>query len=80
MRNPNNNKTNPPIYSTDIHTLPTYFITSVPLLGFQLRYGRNLQLNPSTVTIEKHEEELEEIKFDKDLGETEKEKETIARN
>ena len=55
--NLNNNKTNPPIYNIDIHTLLTYFITSVPLLGVQLRSGRNLQPNPSTVTIEEHEEE-----------------------
>ena len=44
--NPTNNKTNPPMYSTDIHTLPTYFITSVPLLGVQIRSGRNLQPKP----------------------------------
>ena len=80
VSNPNNNKTNPPIYSTNIHTLPTYFITSVPLLGVQLRSKRNLQPNPSTVIIEEHEEEPEEIQSNEDLGETEKEKETIARN
>lgn len=75
--NPNNNKTNPPIYSTDTHTLPTYFITSVPLLGVQLRSGRSLQPKPSTVTIEEHEEEPQEVQFDEDLGEEEKEKEMV---
>ena len=78
--NPNNNKTNSPIYSTNIHTLPTYFITSIPLLGVQLRSGRNLQPKPSTVTIEEHEEEPQEVQFDEDLGEEEKEKETINRD
>ena len=75
--NPNNNKTNPPIYNTDIHTLPTYFITSVPLLGVQLRSGRSLQPKPSTVTIGEHEEEPQEVQSDEDLGEAEKEKETV---
>ena len=77
MPNPKNNKTNPPIYSTDIHTLPTYFITSVPLLGVQLRSGRSLQPKHSTVTIEEHEEEPQEVQSDEDLGEAEKEKETV---
>ena len=80
MPNPNNNKTNPPIYSTDIHTLPTYFITSVPLLGVQLRSGRNLQPKPSTVTIEEHEEEPWEVQSNEDLGEAEKEKEIVNRD
>ena len=75
--NPNNNKTNPPIYSTDIHTLPTYFITSVPLLGVQLRSGRSLQPKPSMVTIEEHIEEPREDQSDEDLEEAEKEKETV---
>ena len=77
MPNPNNNKTNPPIYSIDIHTLLTYFITSVPLLGVQLRSRRNLQPKPSTVTIEEHEEEPQEVQSDEDLGEVEKGKETF---
>ena len=74
MPNPNNNKTNPPIYNTDIHTLSTYFITSVPLLGVQLRSGRSLQPKPSMVTIEEHEEEPQEVQSDEDLGEAEKRK------
>jgi hypothetical protein len=74
MSNPNNNKTNPPIYSIDIHRLLAYFITSVPLLGVQLRSGRSLQQKPSTVTIEEHEEEPQEVQFDEDLGEVEKKK------
>ena len=78
MLNPNNNKTNPPIYNTDIHTLPTYFITSVPLLGVQLRSGRSLQPKPSTVTIEEHIEEPQEDRSDEDLEEAEKEKETVT--
>ena len=77
--NPNNNKTNPLIYGTDIHTLPTYLITSVPLLRVQLRSGRSLQPNPSTVTIEEHEEEPQEVQYE-DLGEVEKEKETVNRD
>ena len=77
MPNPNNNKTNPPIYSTDIHTLPTYFITSVPLLGVQLRSGRSLQPKPSTVTIEEHIEEPQEVQSDEDLEEAKKEKEIV---
>ena len=77
--NPNNNKTNPPIYSIDIHTLPTYFITSVPLLGVQLRPGRSLQPKSSMVTIEKHIEEPLEVQSDEDFGEVEKEKETVNR-
>lgn len=80
MPNPNNNRTSSTIYSTDIHTLPTYLITSMPLLGVQLRSTRNLQLNPSIVTIEEHEEEPEEAQYDEDLGETKKEKEIISRN
>ena len=70
--NPNNNKTNPSIYSTNIHTLPTYFITLLPLLGVQLRFGRSLQPKPSTVTIEEREEETQEVQSDEDLGEAEK--------
>ena len=77
MLNPNNNKTNPPIYNTDIHTLPTYFITSVPLLGDKLRSRRSLQPKPSKVTIEEHEEEPQEVQSDEDLGEAKKEKETV---
>ena len=78
--NPNNNNTNPPIHSSDIHTLPTYFITSVPLLGVQLRSGRSLQPNPSTVTIEEHEEEPQEVQSDEDLTEAKKEKEIVNRD
>ena len=73
VSNPNNNKIGQPIYNTDIQMIPTYFITSVPLLGVQLRSERNLQPNSSTVTIE----EPEEAQSDEDLGE--KEKETISR-
>ena len=64
----------------DVHTLPTYFITSVPLLGVQPISGRNLQPKPSIVTIEEHEEEPQEVQSNEDLGEIEKEKETIIRN
>ena len=56
VTNPNNNKTARPIYNTEIPSLPTYFITLVPLLGVQLRLGRNLQPDPPIVTIEEHEE------------------------
>ena len=65
IANPNNNKTTHSICNTDIPSLPTYFITLVPLLGVQLRSGRNLQPEPPTVTIEEHEEEQQ---FDEDLG------------
>ena len=78
--NPNNNKTNPLIYGTDIHTLPPYFITLVRLLGAQLRSWRKLQPKPSIVTIEEHEEEPQEVQSDEDLGEVEKEKETVNRD
>ena len=57
VANPNNSKTSQPIYNTEVPSLPTYFITLVPLLGVQLRSGRNLQPEPPTVTIEEHEEE-----------------------
>jgi hypothetical protein len=73
--NPNNNKIAQPIYNTEIQSLPTYFITPVPLLGVQLRSGRSLQPKPPTVIIEEHEEEQQ---YDEDLGG--KEKKMISRN
>ena len=65
IANPNNNKTTHPIYNTKIPSLPTYFITLVPLLGVQLRSQRSLQPEPPIVTIEEHEEEQQS---DEDLG------------
>ena len=74
IANPNNNKMSHPIYNIEIPSLPTYFITSVPLLGVQLRSRVNVQLEPPIVTIEEHEEEQQ---YDEDLGG--KERETNSR-
>ena len=75
VANPNNNKTTKPIYKIEIQSLPTYFITLVPLLGVQLRSWRILQPEPPTVTIKEHEEEQQS---DEDLGG--KERKTTSRN
>ena len=74
VANPRNNKTNHPIYNTGVPSLPTYFITLVPLLGVQLQSGRNLQPEPPTITIKEHEEEKQS---DEDLRG--KERETTSR-
>ena len=75
IANPNNNKTTHPIYNTEIQSLPTYFITLVPLLGVQIRSGRNLQPKPPIVIIEEHDKEQQSHE---DLGG--KENTTISRN
>ena len=75
IANPNNNKTTQPIYNTKIQSLPTYFITPFPLLGVQLRLGRNLQPKLPIVTIEEHEEDQQS---NEDLGG--KERKTNSRN
>ena len=70
VANPNNNKFVQPMYNIEVRSLPTYFITLVPLLGVQLRSGRNLQPEPLTVIIEEHEEEQQS---NEDLGGKERE-------
>ena len=55
VANPNN-KTTQAAYNIDPHTFPTYFISTVPFQGLQLRSGQDLSQNMSPITIEEEPE------------------------